>query len=408
MANILLLFSSGFPYGNRETFLETEILYLSDSFDEVRIISAGKEVTPMRQLPGNVSVRHINVQISPQDKLNALFQRFNSTYEEERRFIRGKYKRNLSSGIIKTMLVSLRQAKKYQKVLIEELDKIQDTDNIIAYSYWCADAALGLAFERKINDRFRAVSRIHRWDVYFEESAINYLPFRTFITQHLDKVFSISQDGIDYAVREWNVSREKFVLSRLGTRNNLEPVQPSGCVFRLISCSNMIPVKRVRLIVDALKLLGNTKIEWVHFGDGSEWSVIEEEVKKIPFDVQVELKGRIPNSEIFKEYHTLAPNLFINVSSSEGVPVSIMEAMSFGIPVIATAVGGTPEIVNSRNGKLLAANPTATEVAEAIRSFVALHADELKAKQVAAYETWKNEYNAEKNYKEFAVAILAL
>ena len=43
-------------------------------------------------------------------------------------------------------------------------------------------------------------------------------------------------------------------------------------------------------------------------------------------------------------------DLFLTVSANEGIPVSIMEAQSFGIPVIATDVGGISEIVNNVNG----------------------------------------------------------
>ncbi|MFR4320263.1 MAG: glycosyltransferase [Blautia massiliensis (ex Durand et al. 2017)] len=44
----------------------------------------------------------------------------------------------------------------------------------------------------------------------------------------------------------------------------------------------------------------------------------------------------------------------MNVSSSEGIPVSIMEATSFGIPGIATDAGGTKEIIRDKeNGVLL-------------------------------------------------------
>ena len=44
---------------------------------------------------------------------------------------------------------------------------------------------------------------------------------------------------------------------------------------------------------------------------------------------------------------------FINLSDSEGIPVSIMEAMSVGIPIIARDVGGNREIVTNNNGCLL-------------------------------------------------------
>ena len=54
--------------------------------------------------------------------------------------------------------------------------------------------------------------------------------------------------------------------------------------------------------------------------------------------------------------------MFINLSSSEGIPVSIMEAQSFGIPVIATNVGGSGEIVVSETGVLVDENRTEASV----------------------------------------------
>lgn len=49
-------------------------------------------------------------------------------------------------------------------------------------------------------------------------------------------------------------------------------------------------------------------------------------------------------------------DLFVNMSLSEGIPVSIMEAISFGIPIIATNVGGNAEIVNDETGVLIPVN----------------------------------------------------
>lgn len=46
-------------------------------------------------------------------------------------------------------------------------------------------------------------------------------------------------------------------------------------------------------------------------------------------------------------------DLFLNISESEGVPFSIMEALSAGIPVMATDVGGTAEIIDDTVGRLL-------------------------------------------------------
>lgn len=49
-------------------------------------------------------------------------------------------------------------------------------------------------------------------------------------------------------------------------------------------------------------------------------------------------------------------DVFINLSTNEGVPVSIMEAISFDIPIVATDVGGTSEIVTDETGILVSSN----------------------------------------------------
>ena len=63
------------------------------------------------------------------------------------------------------------------------------------------------------------------------------------------------------------------------------------------------------------------------------------------YDIDLHLFGHLDNNEIFNMYKNNSYDYFITLSESEGLPVSIMEAISCGIPVIATAVGGITEIV---------------------------------------------------------------
>lgn len=61
------------------------------------------------------------------------------------------------------------------------------------------------------------------------------------------------------------------------------------------------------------------------------------------------------NQQVYDYYKSNKVDVFVNVSYSEGLPVSLMEASSFGIPVIATDVGGSAEIIDKeqKNGFLL-------------------------------------------------------
>jgi glycosyltransferase involved in cell wall biosynthesis len=90
--------------------------------------------------------------------------------------------------------------------------------------------------------------------------------------------------------------------------------------------------------------------------------------------------------------------VFVNVSASEGLPVAIMEAMSCGIPVIAPAVGGIPEIVNSENGVLLPGDCHPRHVADAIWRVVRTDS---AARRRRARETWREHCAAQSNYTHF-------
>jgi glycosyltransferase involved in cell wall biosynthesis len=89
-------------------------------------------------------------------------------------------------------------------------------------------------------------------------------------------------------------------------------------------------------------------------------------------------------------------DVFINISMSEGVPVSIMEAQSFGLPVIATDVGGTKEIMTATNGILLPSSPTIVEVADAMEYIMNNNFDRMAIK-----ESWKNVSDADINFTAF-------
>jgi glycosyltransferase involved in cell wall biosynthesis len=99
-------------------------------------------------------------------------------------------------------------------------------------------------------------------------------------------------------------------------------------------------------------------------------------------------------------------DLFINVSSSEGVPVSIMEAMSFGIPVIATAVGGTPEIVSEKTGWLIEPGISRQELAAKISAIAGR--DDLELIRKAARDEWFIKSRAETIYEPFVQFLLSV
>lgn len=165
----------------------------------------------------------------------------------------------------------------------------------------------------------------------------------------------------------------------------------------------------MELLIQALAEIKDLQLKWVHFGDGPNFNNLKELAqRRLAKNIDFEFKGRMSNPEVLLYYQKHQPEMFINVSSTEGVPVSIMEAMSFGIPVIATNVGGNSEIVNEKNGILLNPNATSIEIEHAIRMIAGLTDIERNDKMKSALSTWDEIYNAKRNYMHFIETVKEL
>jgi len=175
-------------------------------------------------------------------------------------------------------------------------------------------------------------------------------------------------------------------------------------VLTIASCSNLVSVKRVDRMIDALSQYGG-RVHWIHFGDGPLKEELEAQARKLPGNIGWRFAGARPNGEIMEFYRTNYIDVFVNVSESEGVPVSIMEALSFGIPVVATDVGGTHEIVeDGENGLLLKPDFEADELMKAVNAVVEMGENCRRR----AREIWQEKCDAEKNYREFYQQIVEL
>jgi glycosyltransferase involved in cell wall biosynthesis len=79
-----------------------------------------------------------------------------------------------------------------------------------------------------------------------------------------------------------------------------------------------------------------------------------------------------------------------------------MEAISFGIPVFATDVGGTAEIISDSFGRLLPKDISHIELACEIESLIKKDEDEKREMRKHAIKFWEENYDADINYKKFA------
>lgn len=117
----------------------------------------------------------------------------------------------------------------------------------------------------------------------------------------------------------------------------------SDDVAVVMSVGRLDPVKNFPSLLDAFALMRHSRpnARLVIVGDGPERAVLERRAAREDLAGAVEFLGMRSNVRML----LAGADLYVNSSISEGVSITILEAMAAGIPVVATAVGGTPEIL---------------------------------------------------------------
>jgi glycosyltransferase involved in cell wall biosynthesis len=118
----------------------------------------------------------------------------------------------------------------------------------------------------------------------------------------------------------------------------------------LLSVGRLVPGKGHALVVRALQQIPDAEL--VVVGDGPERSAIEEAVKAGGLSGRVRFTGALPHAKLVEYYR--AADVMVLASASEGMPNVVLEALACGMPVVATAVGGIPEILDRGVGRVVA------------------------------------------------------
>lgn len=399
----LVMITRRFPYFKTEAFIESEIKYTAENFEKVLIIPTEISSTH-RTIPNNVIVN---------DNLSTFFSK--KIYRSIKTLFSKIFWKTLfdhtpqikTISDLKRIFIYSSGFSTFTAFFEKNLTLLE---NKVIYTYWLNEAAYSLAhIRKKHNVKFKLVSRAHRYDLYEgTKDTFNFWPYRRQLLLDLDAIYVISEDGKKFLQQKYDV-KDNIIVSKLGIfdRNVISrKSEPEKVVF--ISVSRITKLKRVALIFSSLKEFAtrNPKlnIKWIHFGNGPEMYSLEKEIKRITNpNIEIQLKGYVENEKIYTYYENNNVDIFINLSTSEGIPVSIMEAQSFGIPILATDVGGTSEIVNSQVGYLLDANPTIDQIVNAIDSIIKNKPD---SKDIKKY--WAKNFNANTNYKSFSESLKSI
>jgi glycosyltransferase involved in cell wall biosynthesis len=202
-------------------------------------------------------------------------------------------------------------------------------------------------------------------------------------------------------MKSFRINSENIGYSYFGTKDYgmslFDPTQK----LTLFTCSDLRRIKRVEKMVDILKHV-SIPVKWIHHGEkGDSENVFYEKIKELPAHVEFELHPRVKDySELLNFIKTHHFNLFILLSETEGIPVSIIEVLSFGIPVLATDVGGVSEVVSNVNGILIEKHFDDQNVAGKIMAFANSNMNTMEFRRKVRRD-WEERLSAENNYNKF-------
>lgn len=401
----LFFFTASFPYGNKaETFIETEIRYLSTGFDKVVIFPSSAESDFIRPVPENVEINNsfLKTPKARKKKISITLKWIRSLLSV------------FTSEISKKGFVNVfRHARTYLDIFSVQASKAEiirsflqtyDNKNIVFYDYWFENSTLALAILKKkktIND---FICRGHGFDIYDERWGSIGVPFRSFKLTQLKSLYVISNYGKKYVLSKTPVQHHsKIKTNYLGVEHHSAVTHAAkGFEPLLISVSGLTKSKNTVCISDTLRRI-KSPLKWIHFGDGEEMNNLKKKCEELPANIEWCLMGHVSNNDLMKFYSDNQVDLFISLSDSEGLPVSMMEAISFGVPIVAYPVNGIPEILKEELTGFYLKSCNHTEYNAEVLS----RALEYPFDRQGIIDFFRQNFDAANNYRKFVDEISA-
>jgi glycosyltransferase involved in cell wall biosynthesis len=412
----LIFISRDFPYGYREPCIEEELKHLSGQFRRIFLFAPKVNDTRRRQikpeLPENVILVQYQTEINRKQKLKALKYIFTSFFWKELSIISRKEKKLSYPVMIRYIIESLARIENFYWQLSGSLKSLNIPGKRVAiYSYHLDDITLSACWLKRKYRMAGVFSRFMLLDDLINEDKYRYQLFRTYMLRYLDGVFPVSQQAADaLAGRFHKMDKDDIVVSRLGFTGveNKTHLRDSERL-KVLSVSFLEKYKRVDLLIDALENT-NIQLDWVHISDAYDEYNIRQNAFNTLFNkenIKFRFSADMNFGKVIEYFRKENPDVFISTSKIEDIPKSIIEALSFGIPVIAC---GTPAMLeflkDGVNGFVLPEEPSVDEINLALLRIYKMTEQDYQEMRLNAFNTWKDMFDSEVNYPALMEAMM--
>jgi len=206
---------------------------------------------------------------------------------------------------IKDLLSHFVLSKWFEKELEKKIKNNEIPRNSIFYTYWF-DYATTALINLKEKYNIKVITRTHGYDLYEEQRRDGFIPFRNYVIKKIDYVITVSKNGMDYIKKKYHISNVKCYYLGINDRNIENPINNTN-FLNIVSCSYIVPVKRVEYIMNFLNrysLENKTNIAWYHIGGGNNITNIinfRESFKNSYF--KIIFLGELDNKDVYKFYN---------------------------------------------------------------------------------------------------------
>jgi len=148
--------------------------------------------------------------------------------------------------------------------------------------------------------------------------------------------------------------------------------------FTIVTPANLVEKKGHKYLVEAclnLTKKGIKNFQCIFYGEGPLRIELEKLIQEKGLTGYVEIPGAIPHEELLKMYKNqkvdiiVLPSIITADAEYEGIPVALMEAMAYGVPVISTDTGGIPELIGDGSG-IMVEEKNAEAIADALERLI--------------------------------------
>ena len=404
----LFILVRDFPFGLGEPYLAAELQILALRFRKVILLAyhpGPRSENPLFELPINVEVVDVSAGLSLPNLVKAVLK--SGLPQQLGRLL---------SDLPRPHWLPLKTAMAYEALAttlqVNVLRAIQqrglDARTGVWYAYWTDHGAYMLSLWMRRNKIQSSLSRTHGADLYAEWHPFSYLPHRKFIFSQLGAVAVNSSHGMQYLHARYPTLKEHFWLARLGVSNQPKTETEWSIPIRLVSLSEIMPVKNLEWVLDVLQCWQGKPLEWHHFGKQPDSEYARQILKRsmeIPVAnscVKIYFHGDVPSSDVIDNVKKLKIHAILNSSWYEGVPVSVMECLSLGLPAIAPAsCGVTDVVVDGYNGYLIDPQSPNT-LSKALDVFSKLEEKEYERLRHGALALQSKRFLASNNYTRMA------